>query len=159
MPKLSWQQSSGNIQPRKSGYDAVMLFYLIIGASGLFIFVILEWSWLKDWAARWLGEYVLLYFVALIAQGFLMYFGWIIGPVLITLYRHSWRVLVPAGLLFVTSIVFVFDDFSWSLEDFSYRPLLETIGTILMVLFFAAAFLVGLERFVRKKRKPAVDWG
>ena len=109
-----------------------MLLYLVAGAFGLILLMAL------------MIEKQLWYAYGLLAMG-ISALGWIPGVVLVVIYRNSWRVVIPAVIL-IGCLVFLM---TFGLMDDS------TIG--LTKLFFATAFLVGLEWNIQKLRKRRHD--
>jgi len=118
----------------RRGHDVVMLLYLSAGLLGLVFIVAMRFT-----TDGWIALYLI--------TGLTSIFGWIPSVPLIVIYRHSWRVVIPAAILVVCSGLF----FCFDLQRGFFLHSDLTIG--LVTIFYLSCFLIGIESLIHKTRR------
>jgi hypothetical protein len=110
-----------------------MLLYAIAGTLGPAYFVVM-----MSVPEGWLGLYLISTLTSAI--------GWVPGAFLLVIYRHSWRVVMPAAIL-IGCLGF--------LLHFGFA---DDSTITLALLFYVALFLIGTSWFVQKAWRSRREW-
>ena len=114
--------------PAGRGFDIVIFLYLLTGALGLALFALIQWA-SEGWAV--------LYVITMLTSAI----GWAPGVFLIVVYRHLWRIALPAGILIAC------------LGSLIAYGAMDDKTIALTTVFYVAAFLIGLEWAIGKLKK------
>ena len=91
--------------------------------------------------------YAALYFL-LIGLGLLMSYGWIVGTILIILYRHNWSVITPAMALVVAGVLSILSNILVRIGV--SLPFITHAEYVAIHVYCIAALLIGGAWLVRK---------